>query len=336
MASLNDEQCVDRSFLAGGTVSSRHHDGSGPAPSPVSRRGALAAGGLGIASSMLRPAAAAASGVSPTAYTLEGEWTRVGSGQPLGYGIATDGTSVFLRRQANAGIVREVGFDGTLIRDHTISNATTSDILVAATPGTDDGRSDLAISQGYLFIRSRYDGTVNTGSALYAMAISDATMWDLRQASVPVGAPLLLGEAYTTGNLLDLPDGRIGCLSRPTGSGSNWSSTLRLYTVNTAADPIALTFDRDITIPDTVDWPTDGHGIASDGTFLHQLGWTGSAYQTRTWALPTSGTTATLISAPAADTIPGDVPTWMAHDHVGRRFLIGNFSGTNLFYIASL
>lgn len=300
----------------------------------VPRRDALAAAGLGV-SSFLLPAASGATSLSytPSPTALEQEWTTVSG--TLGLGIATDGTHVYLRNQSSGEQVRRIGFDGTEISQHTIGGASTSNILSTTATAVERGRNDLAHSAGHLFIRSSPGNVATDPGRLFALEITGDATWPLVEVTVPADKPLLVGRAYMTTNLLDLPDGRIGCVSAPTGSGSSWQSTLRLYTVTIGGGSITLAWDRDIALADSEDYPADCHGAASDGTYLHRLEWSASGYRTRTWSLPTSGT-ATVVSAPAAfTTLGGNVPTWMAHDHAAGRFLIGNYSGTAEFFIGS-
>lgn len=321
-------------------------------PRPVvSRRDSLGVAGLGISTLVLPAASAAATTVTlaptGTSSDLEGTWTArtvTSDGEgPDGAdqgvkGIATNGSSVFWRRGDASTIVREVALDGTFIADHAVTGASTANIVGNGSE-ENDGRNELAVSAGYLFTRSASNLSAGgAGTSLYAMRITSDATWSLTDVTIPADRPLLAGRIFMIGNLLDLPDGRLGVVSAPSGTSGAYTSTLRLYTVDTSAAPdgaIVLTWSEDITLPDsdTSIYPGDCHGVASDGTFLHRLDYNGaSGYRSRTWELPTSGSTATRASAPGY-TATSDNPTYMARNHVTGDYLIGNFQngGTRFF-----
>ena len=207
-------------------------------------------------------------------------------------GITTNGSSLFFlpgNQSATAGIVREVGFDGVLIEDHVVSGAGNY------FQGTSFDKRDLTYSSGCIFIRE--DGTTN--SKLYCI---DTSTWSMSEVTVPTQVPpggstavgFLPGNFWLDGNLIDFPDGRIGAVSRanwnsltsPTyldtiamtaGTGPGECPTsyhckiLRLYSVSGSGASATLTFSEDIVLADNESgWPSDDHGIATDGTYLYQ------------------------------------------------------------------
>lgn len=312
----------------------------GARPVPVlgglPRRDALAAAGLGITSVVLPSASSAASlTYSPSSAALSGTWTPISAGG-LGLGVATNATSVFLRNQVGT-TIRRLTYAGASIASHSIVGADASNILSSDPAALARGKNDLAHSSGFLFIRSSPTNTSGDGgSRLFAMRISDDATWPLLTVAVPESHPLPVGKSYVESNLFDLPDGRIGCVEAPTGVGSNWSSLVRIYSVGVSGDTITVAHDEDITLTDIEAFPLDCHGMASDGRFLHRLDWRNTptpGYRFRVWNLETGDVNYRPTDYTATEN--GNVPTWMAHNHVTGQFLIGNYaraSGTTDFF----
>ena len=84
---------------------------------------------------------------------------------------------------------------------------------------------------------------------------------------------------------MNFPDGRIGAVSKPTatlgvggGSGANacpsnmYCKILRLYTVTRTSNSLSINWSEDVTLADPDSgWPSDDHGMATDGTYLYQI-----------------------------------------------------------------
>ncbi len=77
-------------------------------------------------------------------------------------------------------------------------------------------------------------------------------------------------------------------------------------------------------------WATDEHGIATDGTYLYRIQWRDVTPNSKTWKLE-SGTTASVVYG-GSYTQPFDNMHYLAHDHVGNRYLMGHYNGAQ-FYV---
>ncbi len=311
-------------------------------------------------------------------------------------GITTDGSSVFFlpSNQAKASpVVREVGFDGTLIEDHSISNVpfTVVDGVRVDTffGGASLEQRDLTYSNGCIFIRE--NGT--TDSKLYCI---DTSTWEMSEVTVPTQVPpggstavgFLPGNFWLYGNLIDFPDGRIGAVSisswntlttstvgnRPgyvenismaTGIGDgecpadHYCKILRLYTVSGSGSSSTLTFSEDIVLADQENqWPSDDHGIATDGTYLyqshHDQGY--RVYGLRSGAPSyvvfdgndtssgspdpcgaNSGVSGgrCLINGWTKNSLTVSNATYFGRDHVNKRYLMGDFNRPQFIYTTS-
>lgn len=312
---------------------------------PVARRDLLTTSALGLTSAVLPAATAAASGgglagagtvdeLDPgTAVTVAVTGTADAPTQGV-RGIATDGTSVYWRRMFTS-TIREVGLGGTFVADHE----------VAGLPGFYEG-NDLAVSSGYLFTRG--DGSGGGQATLTAVSLST---WTVRSVTLPMGfgAPTP-SQYFVSGSLLDLPDGRLGAVSAPVSQGDGtWVSTLRTWSVDVTgdpADPIVLTRVRDFQLEDTSAWPDDCHGTASDGAHLYRLRHTGGY---RVWTLTVTGRSPIAFDADCSadcggtatfrsiDPVAGWNATYMARDHIGGRYVVGNYNGgtSGVFYLTA-
>lgn len=314
----------------------------------------LALGGLGISSMTLPEAAGATSFVTPTlaptgtATQLHTPWTAVsvaapeGGSRPAGAslrgrGLATDGSSVFWRRSDDPDVIREVLMDGTWVADHQMTGTFTLGDLTGGTP--DDARTELAYSSGHLFLRSASTSAAG-GTTLYAMRVTDAAEWPV--VTVSFDSKFFLdGGTFVTGSLLDLPDGRLGFVSRPSRHLVNYTrQSLRLLEVSVTGDTVSAEIDTTITIEGPWEFPEDSHGSASDGAYLYQLGWdqgSSGRWSYKAWTLPTDGGTFTndvTSLYQTANDYHTSVPTYLARDHVAGRYLIGTFADDDVaFYI---
>lgn len=265
-------------------------------------------------------------------------------------GITTNGRSVFFMPHNGGDRIREVGFDGVFIADHVVTGAPGSLL------GSD--QRDLTMSSGYIFVRG---GDGPTFSAMYAI---DTTTWAMSQVTLPASKPLLFGQTWLSGNLVDFPDGRIGAVSAnnqtiPSGTGAGQCPTgfhckiLRLYSVSESAAPVTLDWDEDIILADTESgWPADDHGIATDGTYLYQSRHeTGNVGGYKVFALQSGSPSYVVFNgsdtgACGADTgisgglcslLVGGVTnaTYFARDHVNNRYLMGDYGGPRFVYTES-
>jgi hypothetical protein len=302
--------------------------------SAVGRRDLLAASALGVTSAVLPRASAAAStgGLAGPGAADELDPSTVATVAVTGTadgptegvrGLATDGTDAFWRRSFTS-TIRQVRLDGTFVADH-------------AVPGMPDffEGNDLAISSGHLFTRGGSDGAGQ--ATLTAVSL---TTWSARSVTLPSGLGLPTPVQYfMSGNLLDLPDGRLGAISAAILQGDGtWVSTLRTWSVDVtggAGDPVVLTHVRDFQLEDTSAWPDDCHGIASDGVHLYRLRF---AAGYRVWTLAATGRSPIAFDADcssgcsgsatfrAIDPVGGWNATYMARDHRSGRYLVGNYN----------
>ncbi|MGA1699368.1 MAG: Ig-like domain-containing protein, partial [Ilumatobacteraceae bacterium] len=183
----------------------------------------------------------------------------------------------------------------------------------------------MAYSSGCIFVLDASD----------VLKCIDVTTRTASTVTVPAGKPLPTGQVWLTGSLIDFPDGRFGKVSAPTGSGSSYSSTLRLYTVSGTGSAVTLAWSEDITLLDIESFPSDDHGIATDGTYLYRIQYA-SGY--KVWRLR-SGVDSSIIfngngsgSCAGSGTLcsinePGTTnATYIAHDHAGNRYFVGDYS----------
>jgi hypothetical protein len=145
-------------------------------------------------------------------------------------------------------------------------------------------------------------------------------------------------------NITDFPDGRIGRISNPTNVGGTWQSTLRVYKVTGTGSAATLSWDRDWVLTDTqAGWPSDDHGIATDGKYLYRIRY---AMGYKVWDLSAGSTVPVKFNgdgqgacAESGTLCPINPPgfynaTYIAHDHVNSRYLVGDFDAQQYYYTA--
>jgi len=260
-------------------------------------------------------------------------------------GLTTDGDSLYYLLGTGGTSIREVDFDGNWIADHTVSGLSTY---------TPYEQADLAHSSGCIFLRDiAHLGTQNDD-----LKCIDTSTWTVHSVTVPAAngtyLPISSG-GWMTGNLIDFPDGRVGAVSNYNQSLADYSlgyscpsgmscKVLRLYSITGTGSGVALSFSEDIVLADDeASWPSDNHGIATDGTYLYQIHHQ-NGY--KVWALR-SGTPSYIVfngdsgTSCAADA--GDSPTkcliaqglgnatFMTRDHGGKRYAVGDYL-TGKFY----
>ena len=270
-------------------------------------------------------------------------------------GLTTNGTKVFFMPSTETNIIREVNFDGTGVIDHTVTDAPNGLIP--------NDSVDLTFSSGHIFLRA----SGISGSALYAISTSD---WKATLVSVPSDKPLMQGQSWLTGNLVDFPDGRVGAvsangqevtLSAGTGPGQCptgfYCKVLRLYTVDTSESPLALEWSEDIVLADSdPDWPSNNHGIATDGTYLYQSRFSQGfkafglqsgqpSYVVFDGSGPQGTTNADADPCGADSGVSGGRclinfgpivnATFFARDHINKRYLMGDYDGPRFLYTES-
>ena len=275
-------------------------------------------------------------------------------------GITSDGTDIYFRPSTNPGYICKARPDGVLISVHLVTNLdlVPSDQLA------------LVFGNGCLYLRK----TTTTLDSIYCIAISN---WSLNSISLPAGNPLPAGGGWLNGNFIQFPDGRIGSVGTSTAAAS-WSGgvgtgagqcptsmfckTLRLYTPSNTGASTTLTYSAEFVLADAITgWPSDDHGIATDGTYLYQIR---HARGYKVWALQTTspsflvfngdadglsattpacgattGVTASycLISNPVNGASTGAAltnATYFGRSHGLGKYLVGDFDGASRFWLS--
>lgn len=275
-------------------------------------------------------------------------------------GITSDGTHIYFRPSTNAGYICKARPDGVLVSVHLVTNLSTVPL------------NQLALVFGNRCLYLRKD-TVTTLNSIWCIDISN---WTLNSISLPAGNPLPLGGGWLNGNFIQFPDGRIGSVGTSIAAAS-WGGgvgtatgqcpsamfckSLRLYTPTGEGAATTLTYSADFVLADSVDgWPSDDHGIATDGTYLYQIR---HARGYKVWALQTSspsflvfngdadgsatapacgattGITATycLISNPVDGASSGAAltnSTYFGRSHGLGKYLVGDYDGSSRFWLS--
>ena len=261
-------------------------------------------------------------------------------------GITSDGTHIFFRPSLYPGYICKINMSGQVV-------AVSSNIPTLA--GMSGDSLALTYGKGCIFIR---DTGASSTPNIYCIDVSD---WSMTLRTLPNN--LYVGSIWLYGNLIDFPDGRIGAVSGantiPVSPGSGtcpagmYCKVLRLFTVSGTGKAVTFTFSEDILLADTDGtWPTDDHGIATDGTYLYQIKHA-SGY--KVWALRTgapaylvfnadgtgacgasAGTSGTLctITYPITGASAGGSmtnATYIGRNHVTGNYFIGDYQGTRFY-----
>lgn len=271
------------------------------------------------------------------------------TGEPVGStyamrGLTNDGSSLYFAPTSPNNVIRELDFSGAHITDHVVTGFSAPE------------QRALAYSSGCIFYRG-VAGVVVGGSDLWCI---DTSTWTRHAITVPASYPLESGGSSLVGNLIDFPDGRIGAVTAPSSTvgqvspcpADMYCKRLRLYTPSGTGSGVTLTFSEDIILADTVGgWPSDDHGISTDGTYLyqihHQAGY-------KVWALRSGAPSYLVFNADGSGTCAADTgvsgslcvitqglrnATFITRDHTAKRYLVGdygtNLSGSNKFYVTT-
>jgi len=275
-------------------------------------------------------------------------------------GITSDGTHIYFRPSTNIGYICKATADGVLVSVHQV-------------PGLESVSSDqLALVYGNECLYLRKDATLTLNS-IYCIATSN---WSLNSISLPPSYPMFQGGSWLYGNFIQFPDGRIGAVGLSTaatswgggvGTGAGqcpsgmFCKNLRLYTPSNNGASVTLTYSTDFILADMHDgWPSDDHGIATDGTYLYQIR---HARGYKVWALQTTGpsfivfngdadTSATtpecgattgvtgtycLISNPVTGASTGAAlsnSTYFGRSHGLGKYLVGDYQGSSRFWLS--
>jgi alpha-tubulin suppressor-like RCC1 family protein len=218
------------------------------------------------------------------------------SGDPSIWGIACDGTRIFVNSSASE--IRVYDLDGTLLESHDVQNLPS-------------GNNQMAFAGGHLFARS--DDT------LYRISTTD---WSSTPVEVDSSHPMLTCAWWMYGSLFDTPDGKLGVMG-PTIDGQ---FTVRLYQVS--SDGLTLTWERDQVINDT--WSTDEHGMACDGAYFYRMSMLDGCkvYDLATGEIVHGGEGWNLWSAADGGTIEN--PTWLTRNHRTGQLIAGEYQADQL------
>jgi uncharacterized repeat protein (TIGR02543 family) len=262
-------------------------------------------------------------------------------------GITSDGNYIYFRPNSDGGYICKVGFTGVVeeaINIGTSLSAITIDQMA------------LTYANGCIFIRP--DGGANT--TLNCIDLSDRSFTSI---ALPVAKPLFAGKSWLLGNLITFPDGRVGAVSQPnqslpTGTGAGqcpsglYCKILRLYTLANSGKSTTFTWSEDIILADNTStgWPTDDHGIATDGTYLYQVNYN-SGYKVYSLAsgspsyLVFDGVGGSSCNSISPSYCPINTPntgltmtnaTYIGRSHLTNQYLIGDYDATRFWLSGSV
>ena len=277
-------------------------------------------------------------------------------------GITSDGTFIYYRPSVNIGYICKTQADGVLV----------SVILVSGLANVSGDQLALVFGNGCLFLRK--DPTTTFDSI---WCISTST-WTMTSIALPAGKSMFTGGTWLYGNFIQFPDGRIGAVgtstaaaSWPGGQGTGagqcpanmFCKNLRLYTVTGTGSSATTSYSTDFILADIHNgWPSDDHGIATDGTYLYQVR---HARGYKVWALQTTGpsylvfngdadgntgttpacgasTGVTGTYCPIANPVTGSTAnslltnaTYFGRSHGLERYLVGDYDGSSRFWLSN-
>ncbi len=209
-------------------------------------------------------------------------------------GITSDGTYIYFRPSGFTTTVCKVSTTGVVVSVNTVTGL----------GAVSDDSNALVYGNGCLFIRKDPNTTFNS---IYCISTS---AWTLTSISLPAGYPMPSGGTWLYGNFIQFPDGRIGSIgtsvaaaSWPGGVGTGagqcpsgmFCKTLRLYSVSGTGSSVTTTYSTDFILADSIGgWPSDDHGIATDGTYLYQVR---HIRGYKVWALQSTGPSFLVFNA---------------------------------------
>lgn len=274
-------------------------------------------------------------------------------------GITADDSNIYFRPSGYPGYICKVTPAGVVLSANLVTGLAAIELESIA----------LSYGSGCIFIRK---DTQTTFSSIYCI---DTTTWTMTSINLPGSYPMFAAGMWLYANLITFPDGRIGAVSSSalsssyrggegTGIGqcpaTMYCKTLRLYTVTNTGSSVSLSYSTDFVLADTESsWPSDDHGIATDGTYLYQIRHA-SGY--KVWALrngvasylvynadvPNASCTASTGITPANGskcviTYPIDGTatyalgnsTYLGRAHGLGKYLVGDHTGASKFWLSS-
>lgn len=296
------------------------------------------------------PAAARLIGSTGTLKTISNTGITNGSFCNGGIrGLASDGTSVYFRTGATSG--------GGYLCKATMAGALQYVYNVGSNLSSIPTDSiALTYANGCIFIR--VDGSANT--SIKCVDVTNSSSASVTTINLPAGKPMYAGNFWLEGNLITFPDGRIGSVSQPkqslpTGTGAGqcpsglYCKVLRLYTLSGTGSGVTITFSEDMILADnsSAGWPTDDHGIATDGTFLYQINFS-SGYKVYALAsgspsyLVFNGVDGATCNATSPAYCPINTPntglstsnaTFLSRNHATSQYMMGDY-GAAKFWVS--
>jgi len=286
------------------------------------------------------PASARLIGTTGTLKTISNTGITNGSYCTGGIrGITSDGTSVYFRAGATGanGYLCKASMTGALQQVFNVGGslaALSQDSLA------------LTYANGCVFVRPNGDAS----TSLYCIDVSDGSITSI---NLPGSYPLYAGNFWLSGNLITFPDGRIGSVSQPkqnlaTGTGAGqcpsglYCKVLRLYTLGSSGKTTTISFSEDFVLADDASggWPTDDHGIATDGTYLYQINFS-SGYKVYALAsgspsyLVFNGVSGSACNSVSPAYCPINTPntgislsnaTFIGRNHSTAQYIMGDYS----------
>jgi hypothetical protein len=216
-------------------------------------------------------------------------------------GITSDGTYIYYRPSTNAGYICKTTPAGVLVSVNAVSGLAAVSVDQLA----------LVYGNGCLFLRR---DPQTTFTSIYCISVSD---WSLNIVNLSGGQSLQPGGFWLYGNFIQFPDGRIGSVGLSTAAAS-WAGgvgtgagqcpsgmyckTLRLYSVTGTGASVSASYSTDFILADSDSaWPSDDHGIATDGTYLYQVKY---AAGYKVWALQSTGPSYLVFNGDGTNTNP--------------------------------
>jgi hypothetical protein len=216
-------------------------------------------------------------------------------------GITSDGTYIYYRPSTNAGYICKATPAGVLVSVNAVSGLSAVSVDQLA----------LVYGNGCLFLRR---DPQTTFTSIYCISVSD---WSLNIVNLSGGQSLQPGGFWLYGNFIQFPDGRIGSVGLSTAAAS-WAGgvgtgagqcpsgmyckTLRLYSVTGTGASVSASYSTDFILADSDSaWPSDDHGIATDGTYLYQVKY---AAGYKVWALQSTGPSYLVFNGDGTNTNP--------------------------------